>query len=195
MLGIDGYEPQWHHDARTLAAANRARFAPLIGQPLVGSWVMWDVVAGAWFTGGPVVLGFPEANVEITHRKFDECAITRDQVDLSRPVAWPGLALDWRAGTHPAVARAHGRPLRAVNIIERLMSAPWRPVVLHAVELLFDGARLAVFNALDENGITGADEVDLPVGHWRRVRVAGHGRGPGDEHADPSDSPVGRLVR
>jgi hypothetical protein len=51
------------------------------------------------------------------------------------------------------------------------MPVHWRPAVLYAVELLFDGARLAIFNALDEDGITGADEEDLPVGHWRRVSV------------------------
>lgn len=172
VLGIEGYEPQWHHDARTLAAAHRARFARLIGQPLVGSWLMWDLKAGAWFADGPVILGFPENNVELTHRKFDECAITWDQVDMSMPVEWPGLALDWRPDLHPSIRRAQGRPLRAVNVIERVTPVPWRPAVLHAVELLFEGARLAVFNALDENGITGADEVDLPVGRWRRVCVA-----------------------
>jgi hypothetical protein len=53
------------------------------------------------------------------------------------------------------------------------MPASWRPTVLHAVELLFEGpARLGIFNALDENGLTAAAEVDLPVGRWRRVPVA-----------------------
>jgi hypothetical protein len=172
VLGIEGYEPQWHHSAKALAAAHRARFARVIGRPLDGAWLMWDLTTGGWFAHGPVILGFGDVNVEVTHRKFDECAITWSQVDMSMPLAWPGLALDWRPGGHPALAGARGRPLRAVNVIERIMTAPWRPRLLHAVEFLFDGARLAVYNALDENGLTGATEVDLPIGFWCRVSIA-----------------------
>ncbi|HET6214539.1 MAG TPA: hypothetical protein VFE14_16865 [Micromonosporaceae bacterium] len=172
MLGIEGYEPQWHHDGRTLAAAHRSRFTRLLGQPLIGSWLMWDPDERAWFADGPVILGFPEHNVEITHRKFDECAITWNQVDMSMPLDWPGLNLDWRAGLHPSLGRVQGRPLRGVNVIERIMPAHWRPSVLHAIELLFEGARLAIYNALDENGINDDPDVDLPVGRWRRVTIA-----------------------
>lgn len=172
MLGIDGYEPQWHHDGRTLAAAHRVRFGRLIGQPLIGSWLMWDVGAGSWFAGGPVVLGFPEHNVEIAHRKFDECAITWNQVDMSVQLDWPGLELDWRVRAHPALDAVHRRRLRSVNVIERVTAADWRPFVLHAVELLFDGGRLAIYNAMDESGITDTPEVELPVGRWRRITIA-----------------------
>jgi hypothetical protein len=52
------------------------------------------------------------------------------------------------------------------------MAAHWRPRILHAVEFLFDGARLAIYNALDENGLTDAEEIDLPIGFWCRVSVA-----------------------
>jgi hypothetical protein len=172
VLGIEGYEPQWHHSAKTLAAAQRVRFARVVGRRLDGAWVMWDLTSRAWFAHGPVILGFGDVNVEVTHRKFDECAITWDQVDMSMPLDWPGLRLDWHADGHPALARARGRRLRGVNVIERIMTAPWRPRVLHAVEFLFDGARLAISNGLDENALTDSDEVDLPIGFWRRVSVA-----------------------
>jgi hypothetical protein len=172
VLGIEGYEPQWHHDGRSMAATQRVRFGRIIGQRLIGSWLMWDLDEHAWFADGPVILGFADQNVEITHRKFDECAITWNQVDMSMPLDWPGLQLDWRADGHPALTAMHGRTLRAVNVIERIMTAHWRPTVLHAVELLFHGGRLAIYNALDENGITDDPEVDLPVGRWRRVSIA-----------------------
>ncbi|MEV0609727.1 hypothetical protein AB0I61_25485 [Polymorphospora rubra] len=172
MLGIEGYEPQWTHSARSLAAAHRARFGRLVGRPLEGAWLMWDVDQRTWFAGGPVILGFGDVNVEVTHRKFDECAITWNQVDMSMPLDWPGLALDWRADAHEALHAARGRRLREVNVIERIMPSPWRPRVLHAVEFLFDGARLAIHNALDENGLTGAPEVTLPIGFWCRISVA-----------------------
>jgi hypothetical protein len=172
-FGIEGYQPEWHHTGRALAAAHRGRFRRVIGQPLHDAWLMWDLDAGRWFADGPVILGFTDANVEVTHRKFDECAITWDQVDMLLPLHWSGIRLDWRAGGHPALARVRGRRLREVNVIERLMTAHWRPTVLHAVELIFQGpARLAVFNALDENGLTASPEVDLPVGRWRRVPIA-----------------------
>jgi len=220
VFGIEGYEPQWHHSGRALAAAHRARFRKLIGQPLHDAWLMWDLDEDRWFADGPVILGFPECNVEITHRKFDECAITWDQVDMTIPLHWSGLRLDWRANAHPILAGVVGRKLGAVNIIERLMAARWRPTVLYAVELVFEdgepagrepagqpeawemahigplappgpagltgagdpsgaalaavptGRRLTIFNALDENGLTDAAEVDLPVGQWQRVPVA-----------------------
>jgi hypothetical protein len=193
VFGIEGYEPQWHHSGRTLAAAHRARFRRLVGQTLHDAWLMWDLDADRWFADGPVILGFDDTNVEITHRKFDDCAITWNQVDMLMPLHWPGIRLDWRADAHPALRTVRGRRLREVNVIERLMAAHWRPTVLHAVELLFEGgpatggrggsrgrpagsaggvARLAIFNALDENGLTDAAEVELPVGRWRRIPVA-----------------------
>jgi len=187
-FGIEGYRPRWHYRGRALAAAHRARFRQLVGQPLHDAWLMWDLDADRWFADGPVILGFADANVEITHRKFDECAITWDQVDMLLPLHWsatptaplasldrsgPQLRLDWRAGGHPALARVRGRRLREVNVVERLMPAHWRPTVLHAVELVFDppDVRLAVFNALDENGLTDDAEIGMPVGHCRRIRV------------------------
>jgi hypothetical protein len=172
VLGIEGYEPYWHHDASVLAASHRGRFSRIIGQPLIGSWLMWDLDDECWFTSGPVVLGFPDANVEITHRKFDECAISWDTIDMQAPIEWPGQRLDWIADPHPLVEDARGRELRGVNVIERIMAAHWRPTVLYAVEFVFDGVRLEVFNAMDENGISGENEVTLPVGRWKRVPVA-----------------------
>lgn len=187
MFGIAGYEPHWHHSGRALASTHRDRFRRLIGQRLHDAWLMWDLDQDRWFADGPVILGFTDANVEVTHRKFDECAITWNQVDMLEPLVWSTLPtealasvddpdairLDWQAGGHPALRRVRDRRLREVNVIERLMTAHWRPTVLYAVELLFDGGRrLAVFNALDENGLTAATEVDLPVGHWRRVPIA-----------------------
>lgn len=177
MLGIEGYEPQWHHDGRALAAAHRVRFGRLIGQRLVGSWLMWDEDELTWFTGGPVILGFGDQNLEITHRKFDECGITWDQIDMSMPLDWPGLRLDWRADIHPGLAAVRGRPLRAANVIERITAAQWRPSVLHAIELIFEAkrpgtVRLTIYNALDENGIAVDPESDLPLGGWERIAIA-----------------------
>jgi hypothetical protein len=174
VLGIEGYQPQWHHDAEALAALHRRRFAQIIGQRLLSGWLMWDMSARGWFADGPVVLGFGATNVEITHRKFDECAITWDSVDMTAPIDWhaTGIQLDWRADPHSALRNARGRILREVNIIERVTVSEWRPRVLHAVEFLFDRARLAVYNGMDENGLTDVPEMDLPVNSWRRVRVA-----------------------
>ncbi|HEX8631329.1 MAG TPA: hypothetical protein VF755_24480 [Catenuloplanes sp.] len=174
MLGIEGYEPEWHYDAEALAAAHRARFTRIVGRELVGGWLMWNTAERGWFADGPVVLGFGDTNVEIMHRKFDECGITWDQVDMSMAIDWyaTDIRLDWRADPHPALRGARGRRLRHVNVIERIMPSQWRPRVLHAVEFLFEGARLAVYNAMDENGLTGVPDVELPVGTWRRVPIA-----------------------
>ncbi len=172
MLGIEGYDPTWYHDANALAAAHRQRFARLIGQPLVGSWLVWDLDEQTWFTGGPVVFGFPDANVEVTHRKFDECAISWDSIDMQAALDWPGLRLDWWADPHPAIQAALGRPLTSVNVVERISPNAWRPNVLHALEFFFGDVRVALFNAMDENGLSGDPEVSLPVGFWRRVPIA-----------------------
>jgi hypothetical protein len=173
VLAIEGYEPQWHHSARTLAATHRSRFARLIGRRLVGAWVMWDVDRRCRHADGPVILGFGDSTVEITHRKFDECAITWNQVDMSLPIDryGSGLRLDWRTGAHPALEAVTGQRLREVNAIERVMPSSWRPRVLDAVELLFEEDRLAVYNALDENGLSHRD-VSWPVGLWERIPIA-----------------------
>lgn len=175
MLGIEGYEPEWHYDAEELAERHRDRFKELIGAKMLAGWLMWDMAERGWFADGPVVLAFGEANVEITHRKFDECSITWDSVDMTAPVDWhgTGIELDWRADPHSALRKVRGKPLREVNIIERTTSAEWRPRSLHAVEFLFDRGRLAVYNAMDENGLTDVPERNLPVMNtWRRVHVA-----------------------
>ena len=171
MLGIDGYEPVWQYDAEALAAVHRHRFARIIGRELRASWLMWDVAERGWFADGPVILDFGSTRVEISHRKFDECAITWDQIDMGVPIDWYEH-FDWRADPHAALRHARGRPLRSVNIIELVTTAEWRPRILHAVEFLFDGARLAVYNAMDENGLTDVPEVDLPMHNWRRIHVA-----------------------
>ena len=171
MLGIDGYEPVWHHDAEALAAVHRHRFARLIGRRLRCGWLMWDIAERGWFADGPVILDFGSTRVEIGHRKFDECAITWDQIDMSVPIDWYEH-FDWRPDPNAALRHARGQILRAVNIIELVTVAEWRPRVLHAVEFLFENARLAVYNALDETGLTDSDEIDLPVGFWCRVPIA-----------------------
>jgi hypothetical protein len=171
VLGIDGYEPVWQYDAEALAAVHRHRFARIIGRRLRASWLMWDVAERGWFADGPVILDFGSTRVEISHRKFDECAITWDQIDMSVPIDWYEH-FDWRPDPHAALRHARGRPLRSVNIIELVTTAEWRPRILHAVEFLFDGARLAVYNAMDENGLTDVPEVDLPMHNWRRIHVA-----------------------
>ncbi|HEU5111092.1 MAG TPA: hypothetical protein VFT95_21330, partial [Micromonosporaceae bacterium] len=175
----EGYEPQWHHSAKALAAAHRARFTRLLGRRLDGAWLMWDVETGSWHAHGPVVLGFGDTNVEVAHRKFDECAITWDQIDLTAAPDWPALrgeALDWRPDGHPdghpALALVRGRRLRQVNVIERIMPTQWRPRILHAVEFRFDDGRLAISNAMDESALSCSDEVDLPIGFWCRVSIA-----------------------
>ena len=171
MLGIDGYEPEWHYDAEALAAVHRHRFARLIGRRLRSGWLMWDIAERGWFADGPVILHFGDTQVEITHRKFDECAITWDRIDMSVPIDWYEH-FDWRPDPHVALRRARGRRLTAVSVVELITTAEWRPRILHAVEFLFEGARLAVYNAMDENGLTDVPEVELPVSSWRRVRIA-----------------------
>jgi hypothetical protein len=171
MLGIEGYEPVWQHDAEALAAVHRHRFARLFGRKLRSGWLMWDVAERGWFADGPVVLSFGSTQVEITHRKFDECAITWDQIDTDVPIDWYEH-FDWRPDPHTALRNARGKHLRAVSIIELITVAEWRPRILHAVEFLFEGARLAIYNAMDENGLTDVPEIDLPANNWRRIRVA-----------------------
>ena len=59
-----------------------------------------------------------DTQVEITHRKFDECAITWNQIDMSVPIDWYEH-FDWRPDPHAALRNARGRRLRAVRKIGR----------------------------------------------------------------------------
>jgi hypothetical protein len=97
---------------------------------------MWDIAERGWFADGPVVLDFGITRVEITHRKFDECAITWDQIDMNVPIDWYEH-FDWRADPHAALRHARGRVLKAVNIIELMTGTTWRPRSLHDIEFLF----------------------------------------------------------
>ena len=72
MLAIEGWKPEWHHDAEALAAAHRHLFVRLIGRRLRAGRLLWDIAERGWFADGPVLLDFGVAQVEIGHRKFDE---------------------------------------------------------------------------------------------------------------------------
>lgn len=161
-FGIEGYEPQWVRGGSAVAAAHGDRLGQLVQRRLSGGWVVWDLQDDEWFSDCPVLLDFEGHQVELNHHKLDDLSITWNTVDPATPVAWPGFALRWRRDGHPGLRSLEGQVLQDIEILEWTGDDLAHGTV--AVSFVFPEARLTVFNALDENGLT----LEPPDPRYRR---------------------------
>lgn len=151
-FGIEGYRPVWLNGWRDVARVHGPRLRDLVGRPLTAVWLVRDMEDGSWFSDCPVVLDFDGERLEINHAKLDDLSVTWNTVDLLGPVRWPEFRLEWSAGALPEIRALHGLTVSRVELLE------WRTRCGAAagsvdVSLVLDGARVTVFNALDENGL------------------------------------------
>ncbi|MFD8979870.1 hypothetical protein [Streptomyces sp. NPDC059564] len=162
-FGIEGYHPRWLNGPAHVARTHGRRLQALSGRPLTGAWMVWDLIDDEWFCDCPVLLDFDGVHVEINHRKFDDLSLTWNTIDPCRPVSWTGFDLEWRPDPLPELQTIRGMTLRSVELLEWTMDNVAGSTT--DVSFVFPDARLTVFNALDENGLTFA-----PPGPNQRVR-------------------------
>ncbi|MCQ4045980.1 hypothetical protein ACFOSC_19930 [Streptantibioticus rubrisoli] len=128
------------------------RLRGLVGRTLTKVWLVWDLEDDEWFCDCPVLLDFDGEQVEINHHKFDDLSLTWNTIDPGCPVQWPDFDLQWRCWPTPELRAALGLPLKNVELLEWTGNDLARGNV--DVSFVFDGSRVTVFNALDENGLS-----------------------------------------
>lgn len=162
-LGIEDYQPVWQRGLASIKARHGRRLAGLVGRPLTHAWLLWDRDADEWFADAPVLLDFDGDQLEIQHQKFDDLSITWATADPKNPVSFLDVDLAWRSGAMPDLARLEGQYLREISLLE------WQGGDLAdgmvAVHLRFDDGQLAVYNALDENGLSFTSPMAQYVSH------------------------------
>ncbi|THA33967.1 hypothetical protein E6W17_30475 [Streptomyces sp. A1547] len=162
-FGIEGYHPLWLNGPGLVARTHGPRLHALRGRPLTRVWMVWDLVDDEWFPDCPVLLDFDDVQVEINHQKFDDLSLTWNTINPSRPVTWTGFDLEWRPDVLPDLQTIRGMTLQGAELLE------WKVDNIAGsttdVSFVFADARLTVFNAPDENGLTFA-----PPGPDQRVR-------------------------
>ncbi|MEO3808067.1 hypothetical protein ABGB17_03600 [Sphaerisporangium sp. B11E5] len=152
-FGISGYRPVWLDGRVAVTAAHGQRLAMLEGRRLTRALLMWDLDEDEWFSDGLILLDFEGEQVEIVHHKLDEISITRNTVDPAQPLDWAGqgFRLAWREDVPGELAALRGQRLRGVELFEWTGEDMAQGTV--ALGFVFLNGRVAIYNALDENGI------------------------------------------
>jgi hypothetical protein len=172
-----------------LRAAHGARLTDLVGTRLDATWVAWDASDDSWFADEAVILRFGDTRLEILWWKFDEVAISWNQIDLTQRPCWimewqEPFDLTWRRNALHEMRAVVGRSLTRVALFEQLFEttvirAPERPDligsvnanwILNGLEFQFGDCYLSVYNALDENGISD-QPVERQAGRLRRIEL------------------------
>lgn len=114
--------------------------------------MVWDLQDDEWFTDCPVLFDFEGEQVEINHCKLDELSLTWNTIDPTCPVRWPDFDLQWRPEPLSELRALRGLALKGAELLE------WtgKDVAQGNVDVgfAFETGRVAVFNALDENGMS-----------------------------------------
>ncbi|MEU9378356.1 hypothetical protein AB0D94_31970 [Streptomyces sp. NPDC048255] len=151
-FGIEGYRPQWLSGPARVARTHGPLLRALGGRPLSRVWMVWDLEDDEWFCDCPVLLDFDGVQLEINHWKFDDLSLTWNTIDPLRPVTLAPFRLEWRPEPLPELRALRGATLQRAELLEWVVNgAAGRTVDLSFV---FPDARVTVFNALDENGLT-----------------------------------------
>ncbi|RKS06099.1 hypothetical protein DFP74_1722 [Nocardiopsis sp. Huas11] len=157
-FGLEGYRPRWLNGRAAVTAAQGPRLRSLVGRPLSGVRLVWDLQDDEWFCDCPVLLDFDGEQVELNHSRLDDLSITWNSIDPRGPVRWDGFDLRWRRDER---SEAHALQGQLLQDVELLTWAGRRPVRrsrdpdLGTVDVHFRFPRggLTVLNALDENGL------------------------------------------
>lgn len=170
MLGIEHYAPKFLSDKEELIKVHGDTLKSLIGQPILKSWVMWDLIEDEWWAECPVILQIGDRKVELCAWKLDEFSITWDSIDIRTKPNWydvDEIRIDWKENAMQELNSCIGKTVQAVEIIEYIFESTvvdslntdelgqtnsgW---VLNGLGLVLDDGYVCIYNALDQNGIT-----------------------------------------
>ncbi len=163
-LGIEGWDPELLGTSEDLVSRHVLALRELVGASLDAVHVL-DGPDG-WLPDAPVVLSLAGRRLEICAWQLD-LSLTWDVIDLDRPAYPTDDRHDWRPADHPAVLAVLGRPVESIDVVENSFSVTRRETgevvegwLLSGLRLTVAGVPLVVYNALDQNGLAGAEGLD-----------------------------------
>ncbi|MCC2313585.1 hypothetical protein [Cellulomonas xiejunii] len=161
---VSGWKPDFL-PANEQVARHAPALRDLRGGRIADARIVWNLEHDEWFADLPVVLRFADRpQLEVCWEKLDDLSITWGTIDLTRPPhAWVDWPLEWRPAAHSALAEALGQRVRGVSVSSLVLTTNdvERPSDVHSVWLTAglwlatDSGGLHIYNALDENGLSG----------------------------------------
>jgi hypothetical protein len=155
----------------------------LIGQSLNATWTVWDKTSNEWFSDEFVILQFSQDCLGLNFSKFDELTVNWNFVDIQdRLNYWincDAFDLEWRRDGNETLSKNIGRRLKDISIVEMYSKSifvegpfPTENIenesdqwVLTAIEFIFTDSVIAIFNAIDQNGIQEGAHVEKIYRH------------------------------
>ncbi|MFD7307706.1 hypothetical protein [Promicromonospora sp. NPDC059942] len=169
------------------------RLGDLVSDQVAETWVVWNLDFDEWFADLPVVLRLASGRqLEVCWEKFDDCSITWNTIDLTEtPRGWVEWPLRWRRAAHAALEAIEHETIREVRtttfeFTTHSVTGPCGSAstwLTTGVWLGTGTGGLHVFNALDENGVSGQRPVE-DAAHRSQIIATDDGQAPGSSPAD-----------
>lgn len=160
MSWIEGWKPEWVSDKEQAIDLLKEKARAWVGSKIEATYIGWLEEHNEWFPDVPVVLIIAGKQYEICWQKFDELSITENQINLDVHETAAGVPISMRLNALPEFRKAVGRKILAIELGENEMGFGERGVdrpmrIVNSVNFILEGGYLAVFNAMDENGVSG----------------------------------------
>ena len=154
-LMIQNYNPPYINNTSQLIEAVKSLICPYIGKTLKATWIGWMNDYDCWWEEMPIILQIGEDQVEICWTKFEDVAVTKNQIPLDGAMQLTeGASI--KKDVHEILNKFIGKRVTGVEVGESTMSVGnsgdiWIP---NSINFIFGEAFLMIYNGLDENGIS-----------------------------------------
>ena len=168
---ITHHQQSFYESARELLSYESERLSQLVGRSPKSAWLARES-DGTWFNDEPAILVFDDMQIEIAVYQVGLLAITWNTVDVHSPANWLGCwdwpddDVQWKIVDDGPIQCVIGQRLKAIHIVD--YNSHGFGCGAHAVQFHFDSNVLAIYNALDELGVSnepfqGSDYVMHPI--------------------------------
>lgn len=148
MIGIKNYNPKYYTKPFQIINDHKTRLQGLNGKQIKEIWVAWEQNEDEWFNDLPVIIRFEDCQLELCANKFDEYAVTFDQIDISEEIDYYGadFVIRWEKNKLKELNEYINKQIVKIEIIE------WVGL-LTGMGFYFEKGYFAVCNGMDENEI------------------------------------------
>ena len=102
----------------------------------------------------PIMLVIGGEHIEICWQQFDSLSITKNQIDITNCISYEEN-IPYKENAHPALNEAIGKKILRVKLGMSSMTLEEKVLpMINSVDFELENGFLAIFNALDENGLS-----------------------------------------
>ncbi|MFC5466063.1 hypothetical protein [Lederbergia graminis] len=153
MFGINNYKPKIYSNASNIIEDYGTRFEALIGKNVEEIWVAWDQDEDKWFNDGSVIIRFEDCQIELCAFKWDEYAVSFDEITVPGELCWYGTDLDlkWEKNRLEDLHFAIDKRVTGIEIIEKREINTKDSLV--GIGFHLNNGYFSICNGLDQNMI------------------------------------------